>query len=104
MSAQNPQLPKFSLNLVRIGADPAGEACLHCERGDGEIFLFRNRCQMPEWNGYPLHEACFKPWLEEYEEYEQFRLNEPPGGPTPQDAIQSTQHHKEAMSKRPAWL
>jgi len=64
----NPQ-PKNLFTFTCTGPDPAGEACLHCGSGDGEIFLFRERA-MSAWEGFPLHEACMPSLLEEYEKYE----------------------------------
>src|SRR5215470_11470245 len=72
MSTANPQSTDVSA-FVRTGSDPAGEACLHCERSDGEIFLFRGH-GMAEWDGFPLHDMCSQACLQEYEEHEQCRL------------------------------
>jgi hypothetical protein len=86
------------LTFTRIGADPAAEPCLHCSGGEGEIFLFRERGQI-EWSGYPLHEACFEPWREEYEKHKRVRR-------AWDDSHNTRDGHlkRDPPPKRPAWL
>jgi AAA domain len=85
-----------TLKFDRTGSDPAGEACLHCGRGDGEIFLFSN--QKDSWSGFPLHEACFEAWHREREEYEKWRWS-------PEQLNRTTQaSFAERMRRAPAWL